>query len=220
MPARLPQILALVGVSLPLAGCCTFARLFCGPDDSLWVSEQYETPAQTLATFQEALRRADRTTLRRCLSESYRERHGLDTITIELAWSKLRDTIPGIHLLGTAAVAGPEIAVDGRRIYVLSVAGEDVRISLSRCPYWELRWGDPIGAEEPLAEGEYVPALSSFGVVGEGGEPGTTAIAIRLPDVPARIGSDEIIFAGVGVLWKVDDIEPVVEPSTASAGTK
>lgn len=49
--------LAAVALLLPLSGCCSLSRLFCGPDKSPWVPIDYSTPEATVRVLLEAIRR-------------------------------------------------------------------------------------------------------------------------------------------------------------------
>lgn len=182
------------------------ARLFCGPDGSKWVSERFDTPVAALATFQESLRRADRQTLLRCLSESFKERAGgLGTLEIEIAWRRLSDEVPGIHLLGTAEVEGPRGAADDRVAYVLRVAGRALLVTLTRQTYWEVRWVEGAARDDPLEDGEYA-ALEPVASLRP--EPGGGAHIVIDLEVSGPTGLRDLTFAGIGALWKVDAIDP------------
>ena len=214
MTTRAARILALIGLTLPPGGCCTMARLFCGPDDSRWISESYASPEAALATFQESLRRADRRALLRCLAESYRQRHELETLSIEIAWRKLTERIPGLHLLGTAEIEEQAVLPDGRRTAVLAVAGHRLLVTLARRSSWELRWTGADGAT--IEDGAYVPALDPLLIASHEPEAGRTRIAITLPPIDGRVDPQTLTHAALVVEWKVEDLEPIA----AEAATK
>ena len=204
--ARRVGFAALIASTTGLSGCCTMARLFCGPDGSKWVSERFDTPLTALATFQESLRRADRQTLLRCLSESFKERMGgLGTLEIEIAWRRLSDQIPGIHLLGTAEVEGPRVLADGRIAYVLRVAGRALSVTLTRQTYWEVRWVEGTAPDDPIEDGAY-GALEPVAEVRPGAG-GGVHIVVDLPPVSGPTGLQDLTFAGIGAQWKVDAID-------------
>ncbi len=127
--------------ALSLQGCCSVARLFCGPDRSPWVSVNFETPEQTVQTFLEALRRDHPEVAYQCLAKSFRKELEIDQFTVNLAWAKIREQIPGLHLAGYATV--PEIQIDwtnGSGIVVIDVEGYPLTIRLIRETSWEVRY--------------------------------------------------------------------------------
>ena len=99
MPTRQIAILALV-LALPASGCCSLARLFCGPDDSEWVQIDYRTPRAGLATFMEAVRRDDCRVIYDSLAETFKQRHSLGLFEGCLFWERLKEAQSGLHLLG------------------------------------------------------------------------------------------------------------------------
>src|SRR5262245_6051001 len=93
--------LALCAVA-PLSGCCTLARLFCGPDRSPWVPISCETPRATLQTFLEAVRRDSPAQAYQCLARSFLERNHWDVLVLTAFWQELHRQQPGLHLFGYA----------------------------------------------------------------------------------------------------------------------
>ena len=147
MRRRSLTILALC--CLPLSGCCSLARLFCGPDQSAWISVDYRTPELAVRTFLEALRRDDPSVLYQALSAGYRERLSVDEFTIKLVWPKIRAENPGLHLAGYADV--PEPSIDdtaGTAVVELDVEGQTARIELTRECQWQVRFRQPEAAPE------------------------------------------------------------------------
>jgi len=141
MRNRLWNSLLLALLAAPTGGCCTAARLFCGPDRTPWVPIAHDTPQAALATFLEAVRRDAPDVVYECLSSPFRRTHGLDGLVVAAAWSKLREDNPGVHLLGYAvpperpATSGAE-----RAAFDLTVKGYAVRIEYVRETFWELRY--------------------------------------------------------------------------------
>ncbi len=188
------------------------ARLFCGPDRSTWVSESYETPSRTLATFMESLRRADRQTLLRCLSEPLKAREGgIGTLGIEVIWDRLSKQTVGIHLLGTANVEGPTHLDEGRVAYILRVSGHALRVELLRQTYWECRWTDASDPEDVYADGAFASPDAQLRTDADGKI--RIDVSMTPTDAPPSLGA--ITFAGMGSAWKVDAIEPLEGDPTA-----
>ena len=124
-----------------LSGCCSMARLFCGPDKSEWVPIAYDSPGATVATFLEAIRRDEPGVVYGCLSDAFRKEHDLDGIVVTAAWDKLREQTPGLHLLGYAkAPKEPARATANSASFAIEAEGVIVRIDLVRESFWELRY--------------------------------------------------------------------------------
>ena len=141
MPNRLRDCVLLALLVAPAGGCCTAARLFCGPDRTPWVPIEHDTPNATLATFLEAVRRDAPDVIYGCLSAGFRRQHELDGMVVAAAWDKLREETRGLHLLGYAQTPGKPASQDAANAaFELEVEGYSVRIDLVRETYWELRY--------------------------------------------------------------------------------
>lgn len=143
----------LVAMQSCLGGCCSLSRLFCGPDRTAWVPQRYDTPRHTAQTLFEALRRDDPDVLYLCLDRSYRQRLGIDSLTMRLAWERFREQNPGLHVAGYSEVPEPTRLHADRATVAIDVAGRAVELDLARRAYWELRYlvpGSPPG--EPGGE--------------------------------------------------------------------
>jgi hypothetical protein len=139
-----PTFLPLLPLFLcPLSGCCALSRFFCGPDKTPWISQRYDTPQQTVQTLFESVRRDEPQALFLCLGESYRQRLGIDSVTLQLAWERIRERNPGLHVAGYTTVPPGHLLrpddPDHARVTV-EVAGSIVDIDLERQAYWELRY--------------------------------------------------------------------------------
>lgn len=139
---RLTLVVPFAGLlAMPLGGCCTMARFFCGPDTSPWVPIAYDSAEATLRTFLEAVRRNQPSVVYGCLSPGFKRQHGLDGLLVQAAWERLEAQVPGLHLLGYAEVPKePQQRQDGGVSYELVVEGQALRIDLVRQSYWELRY--------------------------------------------------------------------------------
>ena len=150
--------LALAGGILPMTGCCTLFELFCGPDESDWVSEDYRTPDRALATFLEALRRDNSTVLYRCLSESMKSEFQIPSYAVfAVGWERVKSQVTGFHLLAGATISGPEPLDPGRVRFELERSGYRFEAWLVQQSAWEVAYVD----EGDLVEyGEFVPSLA------------------------------------------------------------
>jgi hypothetical protein len=142
---------------LPLSGCCSFARFFCGPDRTPWISVDYSSPEKAARTLLEALRRDEPEVVYLSLSHDYRKRLGVDATTVQLAWPKIRDANPGLHVAGYAEVPMAERVADDRAVMKLDVEGYPIELQLVRQAKSQVRWRRPNGT---LAEA--VEPLTSF----------------------------------------------------------
>jgi len=139
---------ALLLACLPLPGCCTLARFFCGPDTSPWVAIEYGSPRATLATFLEAVRRDDPYRVYCCLSAGYIARHDLDYAVVNAFWDRLRADVPGLHMLGYAVVPERPLRQQDHGVtYAIEVEGRTLQIDLVRETYWLVRYRDQEGKQ-------------------------------------------------------------------------
>jgi hypothetical protein len=211
------SLLVLAATALPLTGCCSLARLFCGPDQSPWVSVDFRSPELAVRTFLEALRRDNATVAYECLSGRFRESLGIDESMTRLIWPKIREQNPGLHLAGYADVAAPTIDPENldRAGVLLNVEGTEIGIHLVRQCHWEVRYrrpGDEIPAEVRNASvGRPVEDIGSLLKVELTGEESEISDVILKPlRVPHsnidKIPLANISFAGVERTWRIDSV--------------
>lgn len=185
MPAR-PLLALLFAPVLATPGCCSLARLFCGPDKSPWVPVAYDTPAQTLATFLEAIRRDNAREVYFCLSRSYLESLGLPSgVGFTVAWERLCAEIPHLHLAGYLPVPAQPVAQQDQGVtYELDLDGTPLRVYLARQNYLEVRYRTVDGM--PRDVGRYLDATLNGHLRLEPGEPDidgepTSRLRLELP---------------------------------------
>jgi hypothetical protein len=149
--------LATAALLLPLSGCCSLSRLFCGPDKSPWVPIDYSTPTSTVRVLLEAIRRDDPNVVYDCLAQEYCVRMKLDGQLAAIAWQRLRDEVPGLHLVGYAEVPPPVRVADNGATFILEVHGQHLRIDLVRESVQSLTYWNPV-----LGEAQHIsrPVLS------------------------------------------------------------
>jgi hypothetical protein len=219
IPPSIPLLAVLV---LPCAGCCSLARLFCGPDRTEWVSIDHSTPEKAVRTLLEALRRDDPQRVYDSLSSAHRQRLGLDSLTTLLAWERVREEHPYLHVAGYAEVPPARLLGPDSARVELSVEGQPVVIDLVRTLQWTVRYRRP--AVDPNDSARFLP--DRWGSSAERGdyvaraenlltvEPDPTeqksTLRIR-PLVFEHPGLDEvpantILLAGAVQEWKVDQI--------------
>src|SRR5262245_17230718 len=161
MPPMPPSRLAWsVLLLLPLSGCCTLARFFCGPDTTPWVSVRFETPRLAVQTLLEALRRDDPEIVYVSFSQAYQRHYAIDKMTFVTIWPRIREENRGLHVAGYAEVPDPtRIDADHARV-TIDVVGRQVEIKLVRECWWELRYVRPDGT--PGEPGARVPSFSGW----------------------------------------------------------
>ncbi|HEB53556.1 MAG TPA: hypothetical protein ENI87_09920 [bacterium] len=166
--------------ALPLSGCCSLARLFCGPDRSPWVSIDFRTPERAVRTFLEALRRDDPEVVYRALSRGFRSANRLDGAIAKVAWDRIREHYPFLHVAGYAEVPPPRRRDPDHADVQIEVEGTPVRIELVRESYWEVRYSRPgTGPEQP------------FGPPGRWGAPlATLAETVRVENTTTEFSPD------------------------------
>ncbi len=164
-PSRLAAVLVLALCSTT-SGCCSLARLFCGPDRTPWISVDFGAPEATVRTLLEALRRDDPETVYFCLSNDFRARLGVDAMTAQLAWPRIREQNPGLHLAGYADVPEPTRRGLDRAAFLLDVEGTAVEVALVRESYYLVRYARVLrGADGSVAfgpPGEVGASIPSF----------------------------------------------------------
>ncbi|MBL8732929.1 MAG: hypothetical protein JNN13_11220 [Planctomycetes bacterium] len=152
---RGPCLFALLLLAVPQAGCCSLARLFCGPDRTPWVPVSFETPEHTVRTLLEALRRDDPEVLYQCLAQEYCRQKGLDSVAVTVAWQQIRQENPGLHVAGYATVPAATRLDDDHAVVRLDVEGQALEVSLVRESRWRVRYRRDDGTAgdqgEPLA---------------------------------------------------------------------
>ncbi len=207
MPDPRLALLAVI-VALPAPGCCTLARLFCGPDDSEWVQIDRKTPRAGLKTFMEAVRRDDCRVIYDSLGEELKRRQEIALMEACAAWERLKEEQSGLHLLGTAAVT-ELYSSTGRAAYQLEVAGYRFRVDLVR----QIKWA-------VFTDLEHAPEISDWEATMsermtwpvEDGE----NLVLILPDPVERVPlltPENIMGIFMGPQWKVDRFEPIEDVS-------
>lgn len=148
---RRTPTLFLGALLLPLPGCCSLARLFCGPDRSEWVQIDHSTPAKTVRTLLEAIRRDEPEIVYDALASEFKESMKLDRDIARLAWQRIKEQTPGIHLAGYAEIPEPVPTADLGATVVLDVEGKALRIDLVRESVWEIEYTKDDGSRGDAA---------------------------------------------------------------------
>ena len=129
---RVASLSLLLLLLLPLHGCCSMARLFCGPDRTKWVPVDHASPEAAVRTLLEALRRDDPEMVYLSLSTAYQQRLHLDHATAQLAWARFTEANPGLHVAGYAKVPAAVRHGADRASMSLSIEGHELRVHLVR----------------------------------------------------------------------------------------
>jgi hypothetical protein len=209
---RTAATVLMTALLLLAGGCCSLARLFCGPDLSPWVQRSFDTPFAAAKTFMEAARRDDSTIIwYECLAKSYKARlkneHGqAGAFEIRWAWERMKQDAP-LHMLGYATVTEPK--EDGNRATcVLDVEGRSVRIELVRQAGWLVEVRDEHGVIQKISG--LVDSLDSRAKIVDGKPPRLELVPFLLQhDELNSVSPDQIVRAQVSHEWKIDLIELV-----------
>ena len=210
-----PLALALICLpALPLGGCCSIARAWCGPDRTPWVSVDFHTPELAARTLLEALRRDEPAVVYDALSDELRAGLGVDGMAIEIAWPKIKAQFPYLHVAGYAAVPDAEVAPGGdAAALTVAVEGQRLRLDLVRQTYWELRYRRPgsdlTPAQREARVGRRLDGLADAVRIELDVEAEDDRSSVSLtPQSAAHFGVDEIPVENVEALgvfhqWKV-----------------
>lgn len=202
-------LLRRCGPSLALlflcGGCCPLAQYFCGPDRSRWVSESLESHQACVDTFLEAVRREAVQTIYRCLADEFKERSGIrGMVEASLAWDKLKDTQPGLHLLGSARSRGWRF-VDEQRTRVrhdLEVYGRRFQLDVVRQAFISVTYAMD---RPPESSGEYVAALPDYILLQPSDEHTQVTLSFARPDLPEGLTRERLDRVVAGHEWKIAD---------------
>ena len=205
-PWSIPLALALV---LPAPGCCSCARLFCGPDRTPWISIDYTTPQAAARTLLEALRRDDPEVVYASMSQACRKRLELDRATLVVAWPKVRAENPGLHVVGYAEVPAPKILGPDQARLELLIEGRRVDLDVVRQRRWEVRYRRTNGT---LADpGGQLASFATQATLSEAETDNGTVVTLGLLPLVFPVGFhslalEQIESAGLCSEWKVDRI--------------
>jgi hypothetical protein len=206
---RRSSLASVVALAFCLPGCCSMARLLCGPDRSPWVSVDFSTPELAARTLFEALRRDDPEVVYLCLADDYRRRLSLDAMTARLAWQRLREAHPGLHLAGYAEVPPAERHGDDRATVTTTIEGVLVQLRLVRQGSWDVRYRRPDGTAGEIGSptSSWAP-LVDVQVLDDGSD--RSRLTVR-PLTIRHDGLDEVPLDAIESIalerrWKVEDL--------------
>ena len=213
----MPLVLAL---STTASGCCTALRFFCGPDRSEWVTIDYASPRKSLDTVMEAIRRANGDVLWESMTETLKQQLGIPgRLEASLVIDRVREEVPGFHLIGTAGIEALDPATDARgqpivQEFILSVAGQTLRLGFRRIGYWEAAWIDSKGRRR--SDGAFVDRAAArrmFRTEASGypgawdlevtGRPPRAVVSEDLAAAPNRDAFEHLEF---GFEWRLDTL--------------
>lgn len=198
---------------LPAAGCCSISQgmvaLFCGASEDPWAKVTYRTPKEALRTFQAAVGREDVDVIYKSLSKDFKRRHGIGILEAKLAWQKIKEQIPDIHMVELAKVVATPIQQPAVVEYVLEVAFHRFRVRLKRYHYKSVVVLGP-DPDQPIPHGDYLAGFSQHLQIRHRGE--VSDVRVDIADLEIEDLQDEdIIEITLGREWKVDLFEPVTE---------
>ena len=207
-PSRLPLFVLLL---LPLSGCCAMARFFCGPDTTPWVSVRFETPRLAVQTLLEALRRDDPEIVCLSCSVAYRKQLGFDFMTAPVAWPRIREQNPAMHLAGYAEVPEPTRIGADRAQVTIDVEGYQIGIKLVRECWREVRYVRPNGTSGDVSES--VASFEGLARVERIDDPGRDRSRLELRPLTfdheglPSVTLGDIEYAALTRRWKIDYVQ-------------
>jgi hypothetical protein len=209
---RLRHALLLVPV-LVTPGCCTLARLFCGPDRSAWVSVGFDTEQAAVRTLLEAIRRDNSDIIVLCMSPRLRKAEAIDTLKGHLAWERLKSEHSGLHLAGYGRITAIEPTGPGQATATVDVEGRILRLRLVRQSFWSARYLGRDGL--PMEDGQNGIDLAAAVVTQTAPDDRRTTVspaplAIEHPSIP-QLDAGRLIRLEWGNEWKIDSFEMVAD---------
>src|SRR5436190_6065004 len=212
----LPSTIGIV-LLLPLPGCCSLARFFCGPDRTEWVSVDRATPEDAVKTLLESLRRSNPQILYDSLSDRYRDQLGVTGLIVTVGWEKFCEANPGLHVAGYAQVPAPTVLTDDRAEFTLDVEGTKVDVRVVRQLRARVTYRSDNGAQldksDPLTRFAEVAMIAPEPGLPEGKERSrlTMTLTVRHPYAD-EVPLSRIDAAGIETVWKIDDIHTQQAP--------
>lgn len=199
---------AAIALLLPLSGCCSLARYFCGPDRTSWVSVDYSTPELAVKTVLEALRRADPEVLYDSLSDRYRDQLGITNLTLQVGWERFQEANPGLHVAGYATVPPPRMVGEDRAEFTLDVEGTPVDVRVVRRRKCSVVFRSDSGAL--LEKGDQVASFA--GLATSVPEADKVRSRVTIGPLTVKHGNrddlplERIESAGIETVWRIDAI--------------
>ncbi|MCB9917477.1 MAG: hypothetical protein H6832_03650 [Planctomycetes bacterium] len=190
---------------LPLQSCCTIFGLFgCGTGIPI-TDITWNSPDATIHTLLTAIRASDTKVIYEAMSEDFKRAYGIDGVGFAIAWERLSDRVPGLHLAGDAEIVerGPVLdaqgnAVSGRERFRLSSHGYGFDVEVGRYAYWDVGAADPDSGETRVI-GSYTDRLDGC-VIDE--IKGLIDARIRSPEL-VGLSDETFRYLEIGWTWKV-----------------
>jgi len=200
---------AAVFLLVPISGCCAISQaLFCGPREPL-PRRSYLTPQQSLKTFLAAVSCDDAQTIWESVGPDMKKRMLLSEFEWVIAWNRIKEKTPGIHLAYEAEPRNPKPVVQpaspGRPFplasFTLSLPGTTIEVQLRKYVYWKVMFQTE-DMKQPEEVSAHIPALGDVMKLKRGKN--DTKIDLSLPGVPWHgVKLSEILSASAGIEWLV-----------------
>ncbi len=205
------------------AGCCTFAEVFgCVPERPV-VRVSFRTPEDCLRTFLWATASGDTRLLYESLGEDFKSRRGLDGLSFEVAWRRLKEQMPAVQALGRAKVAGRRRRTDGSWAFDLERFGRHLTVVVGRYAFWEAARSLPADEGRPEASELAVSGgwLKDLGGVltGADAEAGRLAVVLENDDL-IGIDRSNLAWIRVGWTWRIRDLAARGTGASAAGGSR
>lgn len=211
------RVAAAILLLVPLSSCCSISQgltaIFCGTNTDPFVEKSWITPDAARQTLLGAISRDDPTTIYECLGPDLKERMGVGEVEVVIAWRKIQEQVPGIHIADQAKVSEPifdepdlEPLKRTRVRYLLELPSTRIEVALRRHDYWRVVSQGP-GAERPEADGDYAPLPTIVQLHPRGMR---TGVELKLPGpMVAPLEHHHILQVTAGREWLVDSLRNV-----------
>jgi len=191
MHRRPLNALALAALCTIPGGCCSLARLWCGPDQSPWFDPGYATPQQAVTTVLEGVKRDRTQVLFESMTPELRAEMGLPTVMEEEIFrQRIGEEAPYLFMLGYADPGDPIMTAPDLARFEFDVEGRPVTLTFLRQPMRRVLLDLPFMQAEPVPVEDRLPGSTlagAFTVRTNRGEASIEAAQIRLPTELAEL---------------------------------
>lgn len=125
-------------LALLILPCLTSCCFLCGGDTKPLVPVAWDEPRQALETLLVAIENDDARRIYESLGPSLKKEQGIDGMAFAVAWEKLRQEQPYLHVAGRASVIRMKQVSPRERLYLMGVHGQRFTIQLEELSYWQV----------------------------------------------------------------------------------
>lgn len=187
-------------LALLILPCLTSCCFLCGGDTKPLVPVTWDEPRQALDTLLVAIENDDSRRIYESLGPSLKKKQGIDGMAFAVAWEKLRQEQPYLHVAGRAEVIQEKQISPGERVYLMGVHGQRFTIQLEQLSYWQVLVQDE---DELLRLGAYLPpAVFEKSILSVSDDEGRILVEFK-NDQLIGVQKDDIRGLRLATEWKV-----------------